>query len=149
MRIATIIEIGSLIPITLYLGPLLTFGTAMFLVSASLTLMSQGGSRAEFLGFAGLILWLLAGLYGLVMVWVVTIESARNINLSPRQRALRIGGLLMGAAAAGLWFYASADPGASWNNRNAVFWDLLFLPPTTLGLWHGLRLLRGPASKQP
>jgi hypothetical protein len=142
MRTVAVIEIASLVPITLVLAPLLTFGTAMFIYAAALTVMRSGAGWRELLGFTALILWLLAGLAGLVTVWIVTIQGRRVEAFSPRQRALRIAGLLMGACAAGLFFYGSAAMTARWNARQTTFWVLVFVPPTVLGLRHGLPLCR-------
>jgi hypothetical protein len=141
MRTITKFEIAlGLVPITLVLTPLLTFGTGMLFVSALLMLVSSGLSPREALGFAGLILWLLAGLFGLIMVWIVTVESESTIEFSRGARAVRIAGLLGGAIAASLWLYDSVRTGVRWDPTSIAFWGLLFLGPTALGLRHGLRL---------
>jgi hypothetical protein len=142
MRAVALIEIVSLVPVTVALAPLLTVGTAMFIYAAALTVIGSGSGWREILGFATLILWLLAGLAGLVTVWIVTIQRRGVETFSRRQRAVRIAGLLMGASAAGLFFYSSAAMTAQWNGRQTIFWVLVFVPPTVLGLRHGLPLCR-------
>src|SRR5579885_1039451 len=133
MRAVAVIEIASLVPITLVLAPLLTWGTGMFIFAAALTVMRSGAGWREILGLAGLILWLLGGLAGLVTVWIVTIQGRSVEAFAPRQRALRIAGLLTGACAAALFFYSSAVTSAHWNTRQTIFWGMLFLPPAVLG----------------
>lgn len=145
MRTITKIEIALLVPITVVLTPLLTFGTGMLFISALLMAASGELSPREALGFAGLILLLLAGLFGLLMVWIVTVESDSPIELSLRARTVRIVGLLGGAVAASLWLHDSVRTGVRWDSRGAAFWGLLFLGPTALGLRHGLRLFRSAA----
>lgn len=141
MRTITKFEIAlGLVPITLVLTPLLTFGTGMLFVSAVLMLVSSGLSPREALGFAGLILWLLAGLFGLIMVWIITVESESTIEFSLRARVVRIAGLLGGAIAASFWLYDSVRTGVRWDATSIAFWGFLFLGPTVLGLKHGVPL---------
>jgi len=110
--------------------------------AAALTVIGSGRGWREILGFFTLILWLLAGLAGLVTVWIVTIQGRRVEAFSPRQRALRIAGLLMGACAAALFFHSSAVTSANWNTRQTIIWGMLFFPPAVLGLRYGLPLCR-------
>lgn len=141
MRTITKFEIAlGLVPITLVLAPLLTFGTGMLFVSAVLMLVSSGLSPREALGFAGLILWLLAGLFGLIMVWIITVESESTIEFSLRARVVRIAGLLGGAIAASFWLYDSVRTGVRWDATSIAFWGFLFAGPTVLGLKHGVPL---------
>lgn len=140
MRGRTIIELATLVPITVTMAPLLTWGAGMLFVTAAFMFASRGLPMSEAVGFAGLIMWLMAGLCGLIMVWVVTIEHDTAIVLSLRQRIVRIVGLACGAVAAAIWLYVSTIPHARWDVKNATIWGLLFLPPTALGLRHGLRL---------
>lgn len=101
MRTITKIELLLLVPITLVLTPLLTFGTAMLFVTVCLALWS-GLPVREAAGFALLIMWLLAGLFGLVMVWIVTVEGDSTVSLSLHARLVRLAGQMAGAIAASL-----------------------------------------------
>jgi hypothetical protein len=141
MRTITKMEIAiGLVPVTLILTPLLTWGTGMLALVGILEFASWPQRIDELLGIGMLVLWGIAGLYGLLMVWIVTFESDSAIQLSYRQRTVRIVGLIAGAAAAAV-FYWSMIKGAS--ARNLIYWTLVFLGPTALGLKHGWRVFRG------
>jgi hypothetical protein len=141
MRTITKLEIAiGLVPATLLLTPLLTWGTGMLALVGVLEFTSWPHRIDELLGIGALVLWGIAGLYGLLMLWIVTFEGESAIQLSDRQRGVRMAGLSTGAAAAAAFYWMMVRGSGA---RNLVYWSLVFLGPTALGLKHGWRLFHG------
>lgn len=134
------------LPATLVLLPFLIVGGVGTVLATLVGLGARGRtldeSWRELAGTLPILLWVAAGVVGLLALWIAVLaESPATLRAAPFRWWLAAG-LLVGVVAAGLWLWPVMTTAPGYGPATWAVWIALLAGPIVLGIYYLRALLR-------